>query len=267
MPRRPNTLPTKIYWLVDTRTGVPFYCGKTIHGTDDRFSDHRYTATKFPKRPISRALLDCGENVRIDLMEVVPIDADWVQRECHWIATLRLINPQCVNVSAGGSGVAGLVHSPETRAKIRAAQLGRKMAPDHGAKIAAKTRGQKRSPETLARMSAARKGGTMSQEQRDKISATLTGRKAAPWVGAKISAANKGRKMPEGHGAKISAARKGKPLSPEHRAKLRSAKLGKKRSAESIEKSAAFHRGKVVSDETRARMSAAQKRRFAQIHC
>lgn len=261
MPRRPNTRPTNIYWLFDIRTGVPFYCGKTVHSVTERLSDHRYTAAKFPNRPVSRALLDCGDNVGVELKEIVSIGVDWVERERHWIAELRILNPDCVNVSNGGDGPAGMIHSADTRAKIRAAQLGRKMPAGHGEKIAAKTRGQKRSAETVARMSVARKGEVRTPEQRAKIRAALTGRKAAPGVGAKISAANMGRTISAEHRAAISRAQKGKQHSAEARAKMSAAALGRKRSPEAIEKSAAAHRGKIVSAETRARASAAQKGR------
>lgn len=69
----------------------------------------------------------------------------------------------------------GFKHSPETRAKISAANKGRKNpppSPETRAKISAAGKGRKCSPETLARMSAAQKGHAVSWEARAKISAT-----------------------------------------------------------------------------------------------
>lgn len=270
MPRRPNTLPTSIYWLYDMRvetvalgypTGFPFYCGKTVHGVGERLSDHRYTATKFPKRKLSRMLVTCGEFVRTEVKEIVPVEGKWADRERSWIRTLRHINSNCCNVSNGGDGPAGMIHSAETREKLRIISTGRKMPPGHGEKIAQKTRGQKRTPETRARMGAAQSGKTITQEYRDKISATLTGYKHAPGFGEEVSRRNTGYKHTDEALEKISAAHRGRVASPETRAKQSAAKIGKKRSPEAVEKSAAAHRGKITSPETRAKQSAAQKGR------
>ena len=261
MPRRSNPLPTSIYWLFDDRTGIPFYCGKTVHSVNDRLSDHLYTATKFPRRPVSRALAECREHVRIEIKEVVPVGGGWAVRERFWIAKLRLLNPACVNVSNGGDGPAGMVHSAETRERLRVAQTGRKMPADHGEKIAAKTRGVPRSLETRARMGVARRGEVRTPEQREKIRIALTGRKRSAEAIAKTAAANRGRTITAEHKAAISRARKGKALSAEHCRKIGDIHRGRKRSPEAVAKSAVAHRGKIVSAETRAKMSAWQKGR------
>lgn len=160
-------------------------------------------------------------------MEVVPVGVDWCERERHWIRLLRYLNKDCTNVSDGGDGPAGYIHTSETREKLRKAQTGRVMPAGHGAKIAAKTRGRKRAIHAVEATAAARRGTHLTEEQKEKIRATLTGYKHPPEFGRKISARNLGRKQSEEARAKISAGRKGIQFSAEHRAKLSAAKKGK----------------------------------------
>jgi hypothetical protein len=270
MPRRPNTKPTNIYWLIDTRPetiasgwpiGKPFYCGKTVHSIRDRLSDHQWTARHFPRRKVSQMLNAAGDAVVVRLMEVVPLGISWSARERHWIRVLRHLNPGCANVSDGGDGPAGMIHSAATREKLRQANLGRKQPPEVGRKISLANKGRKRSQSAIDATAAARRGAKVPQEQREKIRATLTGYKHPPEFGQKIAARLRGRKMPPEFGRKISAARKGKPLSAEHRAKLSAAKKGKPMPQSVRNAAIAYHRGRPKSDETRAKMSAAQKGR------
>ena len=126
MPRRPNTRPTNIYWLLDTRPemllvwpdGKPFYCGKTIFKPEKRLADHRgRDSRRHPHRPIAVRLKECDGQVRVILKEVVPVNVDWQERERQWVAKLRAEFPDCVNVANGGEGGAGCIPSEETRRK------------------------------------------------------------------------------------------------------------------------------------------------------
>lgn len=216
MARRPSTRSTVIYWLVDTRTGVPFYCGKTVCDPSRRLSQHRCTAVNSPNRPISVAIASCGENIRIDIMEVVPADGDWSAREKFWISTLRLINPNCCNTNAGGSGCSGLVHSPESRAKMSRAAL-------------------KRSDETRAKISAALRGRKMTSESIEKGAAARRGRKMSAETRVKMSLAKLGKKLSSEHIEKISAFQRGKVVSAETRAKMSIAQRARVLTLEHIE--------------------------------
>lgn len=236
MPRISNTRPTTIYWLVDVRpeillthpNGKPFYCGKTVKDVTSRIQGHRAATRMYPNRPVCRRLKECDGYERIDVVEVVQSTDDWRERECFWIATLRRLYPDCVNVSTGGDGVPGLVHSVETRAKWSAQRSGIKRGP--------------LSAETRAKIGAANKGRPVSEETRAKRSELAKNRTAEHR--AKLRAANTGKKHSEETRAKMSAIRKGKPKSIEWRAKVSAAHIGKKH-----------------SEETRAKMSAAAKTR------
>jgi hypothetical protein len=238
MPRTPNTRPTTIYWLIDVRPqtlvlhpgGKPFYCGKTVQCPARRLHEHHTAVRSYPNRQICLRLSECGKQVRINHMEVVQSTEDWRERERFWIATLRYFYPDCVNVSSGGDGVPGLVHSAETRAKWSAQRKGKKRGPmseEHKAKIGNANRGKPVSNETRAIRSELARNRTAEHR-------------------AKIRAAHIGKTWSEEQRARLSAIRKGKPRSLETRAKISAAHIGKTHSAES-----------------RAKMSAAAKAR----HC
>lgn len=165
-------LPTNIYWLVDTRTGVPFYCGKTITSPQRRLVCHFGEATRAPNRPVLRRIVEIGENsVRIDVIEIVPYDGDWEDREKYWISTLRLINPNCANVSSGGAGAPGLILSDATRNKMSKARQGRTVSIETRSKIRAATGKRMKCPKQRAHLSVALKSRVFSPETLLKMSA------------------------------------------------------------------------------------------------
>lgn len=78
--------------------------------------------------------------------------------EIATIAAYRAAGYNLTNVTMGGEGVRGLVHSAQTRAKITAKQMGKPRP------------GNKGSPAAIAASVAARKGKPLSAEHRAKIS-------------------------------------------------------------------------------------------------
>jgi hypothetical protein len=121
------------------------------------------------------------------------------------------------NLTNGGEGISGGIHSPETKQKIGSAQKGEKnhnygktLSLETRAKISAATKGKTLSPETKAKMSAAQKGEnhpfygkTLSPETKAKMSAAMKGKNNPrygkshkPEARAKISAARKGKNNP-----------------------------------------------------------------------
>lgn len=209
MPRHKSTKPTSIYWLYDTRPetintgwpdGQPFYCGKTTQKPKQRLYRHR-------RQPYGKAgprIIACGEFIRIQIVEIIPSDGDWQSRESFWIYTMRLLWPDCcLNLSDGGDGAPGFIHTANTRAKMS---------------IAARNR----SPETLAKMSAARQGMQFSLEHRTNLSIAAKNRTSRP----------KGYKRPPETIAKMRAANLGKKISPETRSKISASTIGKRKSLE-----------------------------------
>jgi hypothetical protein len=101
-----------------------------------------------------------------------------------------------VNMTDGGDGVTSL--SPKSRAKIGAANKGRRHSHEAKAKIAAAStgrvspnKGKSPSIETREKISAAGKDRPHSLEHRKKIGAAQIGKKLSPETRAKISASRK----------------------------------------------------------------------------
>jgi hypothetical protein len=107
------------------------------------------------------------------------------------------------NLTDGGEGSSGYVHTEEGRVKMSTVRTGKRQSAQTVAKRVAKNIGKKRTPETKAKIGAANRGKKPSAE-------TL----------AKLSAVRRGAKRSPEHLAKLIAGRKGKKLSPEHRAKI-----------------------------------------------
>jgi hypothetical protein len=144
MPRQPNTRPTEIYWLLDVRpetiangwsNGYPFYCGKTIFSAQKRLVEHYATAVTHPHRAIAAWIRGCGKHIRVQVMETVPADKDWAERERWWIATLRALWPLCANTTAGGQGVPGLIRSRKSIEQGAAKNRGKKWPPERRKRV------------------------------------------------------------------------------------------------------------------------------------
>lgn len=83
-----------------------------------------------------------------------------------------------------GASLKGVKKSPETIARMSAAQKGRIISDETRAKMRAAKLGKKRSPESIAKQ----KLRTITAETRAKLSATSTGRRHTPETRAKIKA-------------------------------------------------------------------------------
>jgi len=251
MDIRPETIAAG--WL----QGLPFYCGKTVVAPKRRLHGHQSDARRSPNRPIAAHLRRCGKHVRIVVIEIVPPEEDWADRERYWIEQSRKIFPEAIlNIAEGGAGSAGLIQSNTTRTKISAALAGKKKSPEHIANM----RGQKRSSETCARISTAKRGKKCEQ-----MTAITRGRKFSLEHRAKLSIAAKMRKRsshsPETR-IKMSIAAKARQrnkLSPETRAKISAALAGRKKSAEHLAKISIALRGKKFSTEHCAAISASKR--------
>ena len=118
-------------------------------------------------------------------------------------------NPMYINMAhANGKFLMTGPHTPETKAKISAANIGKTQTPEHIANNVAANTGKKRSPEHIANNAAAN-----------------TGKKRTPESIAKMT----GKIRSPEHCANISAAKTGKTHSPETKAKISAANTGKKR--------------------------------------
>lgn len=101
--------------------------------------------------------------------------------------------------------------SEEHKAKISAAQKGRRKSPEQVEKVASKLRGRKCTPEAIAKRSAALKGLPKSDEWRAKVSAKAKARGAHIAIVAAARLANLGRKQtPESIAARLEGKKRAK---------------------------------------------------------
>ena len=124
------------------------------------------------------------------------------------------------NKTEGGGGTMGHDVSEVTKAKISAANKGKKLTDEHKAKLSAARRGRKLSPEQKAKISKANRCRKASAETRAKISAARMGRKHTLVAREKMSKAQIGKRASEETRAKLSKMRKGKPWSATRRARF-----------------------------------------------
>ena len=142
--------------------GSPYYIGK---GTGKRI--HGRHTVKMPVKE-RRVMLFTGL-----------ADSEAISRE---IALVKLFGRKdqgtgiLRNLTDGGDGTAGRVHSGETKAKIALANTGKTQSPLSVKKRATALKGKKRTFETRNKMSKAMTGRKASNETKNKMSASHQGR-------------------------------------------------------------------------------------------
>lgn len=261
------------------------YVGLTKRTIAVRWKQHKQTAARGGRWPISCWIRKHGaENISVTVLSYVRID-ELCDAERWWIAELRGLGYQLLNLTEGGEGNFGWVPTAETRvnmsagasasmtaerrAVLAAARVGKLLSEETKEKISKAQRGHpayEKSAEGRARISATHKGKKHTAEHNAKISAALRGRVPTNETRAKISVALTGKRQSEEHRAAHSAALKGKPQSEEHKAAVRAGKERartegriKPRSEEAKMSAASKNRGRKRSDETRAKISAARR--------
>lgn len=151
------------YAYVHARPGTEdasgvFYVGKgrgeRIRDFSHRNQHHKNIVAKHGRENILMGKLDCSD------------EATAMALEQGLIKCLRRSGVRLSNVTAGGEGLTGHRHTEETKAKMRAAALGRPRSEETKAKLRAANLGK---PGTFT-------GKTHSEEARAKISAARRGK-------------------------------------------------------------------------------------------
>ena len=177
--------------------GRPFYVGK---GRNGRWIEHERDArngAKGHRFAIIRAMQARGLDVpKVKLHQGLTEEVAHAYEVALITAIGRRPHGPLVNLTDGGDGTSGYVmkNTPEARAKMSAAALGRKASPKTRAKMAAAKRDQKLSPEHVARISAAIRNSLKAAGQRAILAGAKRGKTLSPEHRAKIGAAGRGRK-------------------------------------------------------------------------
>ena len=203
---------------------TPFYVGK---GKGDRCGQfwgrsqyHQRIVKKYGKKNIIIEKVMCNS------------EEEAFSREIETISRFRSQGFPLCNLTNGGEGPSGAVHSTETIEKMK----------ESHAKVQT-WQGRKHSGESKEKMSLAAKGRAVSEETKKKISEFHKGKQ---W--------SLGKKLTEEHKEKISVGLKGKRGGGRPK--------GYKHSDESKIKLSAALKGHAVSEETRAKISLAAKEQW-----
>lgn len=241
-----------IYGLTDPRTSAIRYVGKSTQGLlRPRAHARRLDGDDSHKGNWLRALQAAGIAYGIVVLERVADRGLLDEAERRWIAHGRLQGWPLTNILDGGDGAAC---AEETKAKLRAMNLGKRHTAAARAKMSAAhkgkppgTAGKPVTAATRAKQSAARIGRVFTAETREKIAAAKRGK-------PRPDLANRNR-------------------SPEDRALLRALHemargrprpdlVARNRSDENRAKVAAALRGRQFSEETLEKMREGQRRRW-----
>lgn len=227
------------HWRPDT--DMCFWVGK---GTGDR-------ARRFRRNPdydsVVQTLAKVGMCVEVRMVASGLTEIDAFRIECERIAFWRHITI-LTNRSRGGTGNRAAAVSAETRAKLRAANLGKKQSAATKAKISAALKGRRgnnrksgfcHSAKTIEKMRVAAAGRRISEETKRKLRIANLGKKHSPKTKAKMSlsrignrngAGGRGVKRSEKTIVRMSLAQIGKTVSTATRRKL--AKIAKDQNQE-----------------------------------
>lgn len=128
-----------IYALKDPFTNAIRYIGKSIRPRERLTNECNEQGNTYRCHWIQKLLRQGVKPIQI-ILETLPNDADWKERERYWIAVGKRLDWPLVNSTSGGDGVPDL--PPEIRAKISATWLGRKHRPESLKKIGAASKGR-----------------------------------------------------------------------------------------------------------------------------
>lgn len=169
---KPTVMPPangkRFYAYMHTKPdGTPFYIGKgngrRVRNFSKRNQHHKNIVAKYGRQNIHIGYMECSdESTAFDL-------------EMGLIKCVKRMGIKLTNLTDGGHGVSGLVVTPEQREKIAAKLRGKPGTPHteaSKAKISAANKGRKRTPEELEKLrEAAKRRGPVSDETRAKLSA------------------------------------------------------------------------------------------------
>lgn len=190
-----------IYALSHPITGEIRYIGKSERGIiRPRQHGQLSHLKKRSHLPVARwvnKLRSQGLDYVIEVIETQETRESLMEAEKFWISQFRALGFRLLNICDGGEGFTGR-HTPEAKAKISAAGLGRKL-----------------SAESIEKGAAKRRGRSLSDAHRRALCVPKSG------AGAKGVP-----KSPE-HRAAVSKGQKGKKLTKEHIAKMPKSKLAR----------------------------------------
>jgi hypothetical protein len=88
----------KTYWLVDRRTGQPFYVGQTVYMLQERLIAHIRAARNNPKYPVQQRIVSMNYEVDIVLVERFSRRCEAMKNERFWMRELNDMGMPVTNI-------------------------------------------------------------------------------------------------------------------------------------------------------------------------
>lgn len=168
---------TYIYILIDPETNQVRYIGKT-KSLKRRYNQHISECSKLKSHKNNWLLSLKNKNLRPEMVVIDETDKnDWIFLEQWYIQLYRSWGYRLTNLTDGGEGVYGHVHSEQTRNKISQGNKGKKVSDETKKKISEAFKGKKLSEEDKLKRSEAAKKRGISPETKAKM---LESRKKNP---------------------------------------------------------------------------------------
>ncbi len=139
-----------IYSLIDPRTKLPFYVGKT-NEPKIRLKGHRSGRGTTPSAVFIRKMRAEGYRPDMEILELCD-EKDWQDREAYWVDAYRskFGDTQVLNVMEGGVQVGRFLgHSDATKERLRQMFKGRPIPQEQREQISKSLTGLKQSSETV----------------------------------------------------------------------------------------------------------------------
>jgi hypothetical protein len=171
---------TSIYVLMDPVTAEVRYVGKTVRPVARRLDAHCSDARCGVETHLARWIRQLG--ARPAVMVVEQCGADWADREAWWIAVYQAAGAPLCNLTSGGEGAPGVVHTIEARRRMSDAQRSRMRTPAEVERLrmlGRRTGSLPKSPEHREKAAEARRGRPLSAEHRAKLAAAQHRRRDA----------------------------------------------------------------------------------------
>ena len=168
-----------------------------------RFNSHRQAERLGRKTPLYSWMRKHSSDVRSTIVISNISWEDACAKEIELISKHRASSDRLLNLTDGGDGPSGYVHTVEAKRKISEASKGRKHSDESRKRIAEANTGKTHSLKTRAHLSEINKGKSPSEATK-----------------AKLSKANKGRPLSEEHRKNISKSQKGRTFSDDTRRKM-----------------------------------------------
>ena len=141
--------PTFIYCLRHPLTKEVRYVGKTVDLKIRAKSHHQLGRTRCDNW--KRSLLAEGLWPETEVLETVPVGANWAERENYWISHFKAQGANLTNLTAGGEGTHGRIITDAYREKLRKAFIGRPIPQEQREQISKTLTGKVQSSETVAK--------------------------------------------------------------------------------------------------------------------